>query len=127
MLAVGTYLNSPYPTYILVLQGGRDRRLEGWEGGAREGRDVMTIMELVHMAWHGCIKGNPSGQLNIHTRSLARTHTRTHTRTHARTHARAHTHTHTNTNTHLYTHAHAHTHTYTYTYTFTYTYTYTYT
>ena len=36
-------------------KGGRDER-EGGTGG----RDVMVIMKWVHMAWNGCIIGNPS-------------------------------------------------------------------
>ena len=38
-----------------------------WAGGEKGGRDrwrtsfyVMAIMELVHVAWNGCIIGNPS-------------------------------------------------------------------
>ena len=29
-------------------------------GGDERGRDVMAIMKWVHMAWNGCIIGNPS-------------------------------------------------------------------
>ena len=40
----------PYPT-----GGGLGVKI-----GGREGRDVMAIMKLVHMAWNGCTIGNSS-------------------------------------------------------------------
>ena len=40
-------------------EGGKKRRTDGREG-RMGGRDVMTIMAWVHMAWNGCIIGNPS-------------------------------------------------------------------
>ena len=36
-------------------RGGKKGRREG-----REGWDVMAIMKWVHIAWNGCIIGNPS-------------------------------------------------------------------
>ena len=35
---------------------GREERTDGREGGS----DVMALMKWVHMAWKGCIIGNPS-------------------------------------------------------------------
>ena len=37
--------------------GGMEVGREGVEGG---GRNVMAIMEWVHIAWNGCVKGNTS-------------------------------------------------------------------
>ena len=60
------YPPHPYPTGVgggVRVQnwreggtGGREGRMGGREGG----RDAMAIMNLVHMAWNGCIIGNPS-------------------------------------------------------------------
>ena len=41
-------------------EGGRGGEGRGRRGGRQGGRDVMAIMEWVHIAWNGCIIGNPS-------------------------------------------------------------------